>query len=94
MIRFNKGEDNMKEQELPLATEMLKTQKFVIKSLIVPLIIVILSWLTTCLVFVWYLNQYDFTNSSESTVELTNQDNDDGDINVDGNIINGKNQIN
>ena len=81
----------MKEQELPLATEMLKTQKFVIKSLIVPLIIVILSWLTTCLVFVWYLNQYDFTNSSESTVELTNQDNDDGDINVDGNIINGKN---
>ena len=91
MIRFNKGEDNMKEQELPLATEMLKTQKFVIKSLIVPLIIVILSWLTTCLVFVWYLNQYDFTNSSESTVELTNQDNDDGDINVDGNIINGKN---
>ena len=81
----------MKEQELPLATEMLKTQKFVIKSLIVPLIIVILSWLTTCLVFVLYLNQYDFTNSSESTVELTNQDNDDGDINVDGNIINGKN---
>lgn len=91
MIRFNKGEDNMKEQELPLATEMLKTQKFVIKSLIVPLVIVILSWLTTCLVFVWYLNQYDFTNSSESTVELTNQDNDNGDINVDGNIINGKN---
>ena len=81
----------MKEQELPLATEILKTQKFVIKLLIVPLIIVILSWLTTCLVFVWYLNQYDFTNSSESTVELTNQDNDDGDINVDGNIINGKN---
>lgn len=31
MIRFNKGEDNMKEQELPLATEILKTQKFVIK---------------------------------------------------------------
>ena len=91
MIRFNKGEDNMKEQELPLATEMLKTQKFVIKSLIIPLVIVILSWLTTCLVFVCYLNQYDFTNSSESTVELTNQDNDDGDINVDGNIINGKN---
>ena len=91
MIRFNKGEDNMKEQELPLATEMLKTQKFVIKSLIIPLVILILSWLTTCLVFVWYLNQYDFTNSSESTVELTNQDNDDGDINVDGNIINGKN---
>lgn len=91
MIRFNKGEDNMKEQELPLATEMLKTQKFVIKSLIVPLVIVILSWLTTCLVFVWYLNQYDFTNSSESTVELTNQDNDNGDINVDGDIINGKN---
>lgn len=81
----------MKEQELPLATEMLKTQKFVIKSLIVPLVIVILSWLTTCLVFVWYLNQYDFTDSSESTVELTNQDNDNGDINVDGNIINGKN---
>ena len=81
----------MKEQELPLATEMLKTQKFVIKSLIVPLVIVILSWLTTCLVFVWYLNQYDFTNSSESTVELTNQDNDNGDINVDGDIINGKN---
>ena len=81
----------MKEQELPLATEMLKTQKFVIKSLIIPLVIVILSWLTTCLVFVLYLNQYDFTNSSESTVELTNQDNDDGDINVDGNIINGKN---
>lgn len=81
----------MKEQELPLATEMLKTQKFVIKSLIIPLVIVILSWLTTCLVFVWYLNQYDFTNSSESTVELTNQDNDNGDINVDGNIINGKN---
>lgn len=80
-----------RKEELPLATEMLKTQKFVIKSLIVPLVIVILSWLTTCLVFVWYLNQYDFTNSSESTVELTNQDNDDGDINVDGNIINGKN---
>ena len=81
----------MKEQELPLATEMLKTQKFVIKSLIIPLVILILSWLTTCLVFVWYLNQYDFTNSSESTVELTNQDNDNGDINVDGDIINGKN---
>lgn len=92
MIIFNKGEDNMERKEdLPLATEMLKTQKFVIKSLIIPLVIVILSWLTTCLVFVWYLNQYDFTNSSESTVELTNQDNDDGDINVDGNIINGKN---
>ena len=61
MIRFNKGEDNMERKEdLPLATEMLKTQKFVIKSLIVPLVIVILSWLTTCLVFVWYLNQYDF----------------------------------
>lgn len=81
----------MKEQELPLATEILKTQKFVIKSLIIPLVIVILSWLTTCLVFVWYLNQYDFTNSGESTVELTNQDNDNGDINVDGSIINGKN---
>lgn len=80
-----------RKEDLPLATEMLKTQKFVIKSLIIPLVIVILSWLTTCLVFVWYLNQYDFTNSSESTVELTNQDNDDGDINVDGNIINGKN---
>lgn len=79
------------KEDLPLATEMLKTQKFVIKSLIIPLVIVILSWLTTCLVFVWYLNQYDFTNSSESTVELTNQDNDNGDINVDGNIINGKN---
>ena len=92
MIRFNKGEDNMERKEnLPFATEMLKTQKFVIKSLIVPLVIVILSWLTTCLVFVWYLNQYDFTNSSESTVELTNQDNDNGDINVDGDIINGKN---
>ena len=80
-----------RKEDLPLATEMLKTQKFVIKSLIVPLVIVILSWLTTCLVFVWYLNQYDFTNSSESTVELTNQDNDNGDINVDGDIINGKN---
>ena len=92
MIRFNKGEDNMERKEdLPLATEMLKTQKFVIKSLIVPLVIVILSWLTTCLVFVWYLNQYDFTNSSESTLELTNQDNDNSDINVDGDIINGKN---
>lgn len=66
MIIFNKGENNMKEQELPLATEMLKTQKFVIKSLIVPLIIVILSWLTTCLVFVWYLNQYDFTTEDET----------------------------
>ena len=67
MIRFNKGEDNMERKEdLPFATEMLKTQKFVIKSLIIPLVIVILSWLTTCLVFVWYLNQYDFTTEDET----------------------------
>lgn len=81
----------MKEQELPLATDMLKTQKFVIKLLSILNIITLLLWFSTGGLFIWYLNQYDFTNSSESTVELTNQDNDNGDINVDGDIINGKN---
>ena len=87
MIRFNKGEDNMKEQELPLATEMLKTQKFVIKSLIIPLVIVILSWLTTCLVFVWYLNQYDFTTEDETHLVQDIDDVDNtGNISQDGTI--------
>lgn len=81
----------MKEQELPLATDMLKTQKFVIKLLGILNIITLLLWFATGGLFIWYLNQYDFTGSSESAVELTNQDNDNGDINVDGDIINGKN---
>lgn len=56
----------MKEQELPLATDMLKTQKFVIKLLGILNIITLLLWFSTGGLFIWYLNKYDFTTEDET----------------------------
>lgn len=87
MIRFNKGEDNMKEQELPLATDMLKTQKFIIKLLGILNIITLLLWFATGGLFIWYLNQYDFITEDETHLVQDIDDVDNtGNISQDGTI--------
>lgn len=77
----------MKEQELPLATDMLKTQKFVIKLLGILNIITLLLWFSTGGLFIWYLNQYDFTTEDETHLVQDIDDVDNtGNIGQDGTI--------
>ena len=73
-------------KEVPMATEMLKTQKFIIKLLGIIIITVLVLWFTTIGIFVWYLNQYDFTTTTDANLTQDISDNDNTNISQSGNI--------
>lgn len=73
-------------KEVPMATEMLKTQKFIIKLLGIIIITVLVLWFTTIGIFVWYLNQYDFTTTNDANLTQDVSDNDNTNISQSGNI--------
>lgn len=73
-------------KEVPMATEMLKTQKFIIKLLGIIIITVLVLWFTTIGIFVWYLNQYDFTTNNDANLTQDISDNDNTNISQSGNI--------
>lgn len=76
----------MEEQGFPLATEMIKLQKFINKALIILLGIALVLWFGTCCLFVWYLNQYDFTTTTDANLTQDISDNDNTNISQSGNI--------
>ena len=73
-------------KEVPMATEMLKTQKFIIKLLGIIIITVLVLWFTTIGIFVWYLNQYDFITNTDANLTQDISDNDNTNISQSGNI--------
>lgn len=73
-------------KEVPMATEMLKTQKFIIKLLGIIIITVLVLWFTTIGIFIWYLNQYDFTTTTDAKLTQDISDNDNTNVSQSGNI--------
>lgn len=61
-----------------LATEMLKEQKTNNKRTFIALIVTLLLWFTSIMVFVWYLNQYEYVDTTQTT---TVEDTDNTNIN-------------
>ena len=61
-----------------LATEMLKDQKTNNKRTFIALIVTLLLWFTSIMVFVWYLNQYEYVDTTQTT---TVDDTDNTNIN-------------
>lgn len=73
-------------KEVPMATEMIKTQKFIIKLLGIIVITALVLWFTTIGIFVWYLNQYDFTTNTDANLTQDISNNDNTNISQSGNI--------
>ena len=61
-----------------LATEMLKEQKTNNKRTFIALIVTLLLWFTSDMVFVWYLNQYEYVDTTQTT---TVEDTDNTNVN-------------
>ena len=61
-----------------LATEMLKEQKTNHKRTFIALIVTLLLWFTSIMVFVWYLNQYEYVDTTQTT---TVEDTDNTNVN-------------
>ena len=58
-----------------LATEMLKEQKTNNKRTFIALIVTLLLWFTSVMVFVWYLNQYEYVDTTEVTSTASDVEN-------------------
>lgn len=72
----------MKEENLVIT--LIDTLKAQIKRQFIILLVVILCWISTIGIFIWYINQYDFETESTAIMETDN----DGNITT-GDIDNG-----
>ncbi len=72
----------MKEENLVMT--LINTLKAQIKRQFIILLVVIVCWISTIGIFIWYINQYDFETESTSIMETDN----DGNITT-GDIDNG-----
>lgn len=72
----------MKEENLVMT--LIDTLKAQIKRQFIILLVVILCWISTIGIFIWYINQYDFETESTAIMETDN----DGNITT-GDIDNG-----
>lgn len=73
------------------AMELLKGYSLQAKRWFIACLTILFMWLATIVLFVWYLNQYDFEDYGYQTVVEQNT-NDGGDANYignDGDIYNG-----
>lgn len=70
--------------EQSLAKTLVDTLKMQIKRQFIILLIVILCWISTIGIFIWYINQFEFTTESTSIMKTDNE----GNINT-GDIDNG-----
>lgn len=70
--------------EQSLAKTLVDTLKMQIKRQFIILLIVILCWISTIGIFIWYINQFEYTTESTSIMETDNE----GNINT-GDIDNG-----
>lgn len=72
-------------EEWSLSAELAKSNK----RMFIALVTVIALWFSTIIGFVWYINQYDYTNE---TITVDSQSSGDANyIGNDGNIYNGEN---
>ena len=62
-----KSKEKHPEDINSLAMDLLQDYKLNFKRVFALLIIVLILWAATIVGFVWYLNQYDFVSSIEST---------------------------
>lgn len=67
-----------------LVMSLIDTLKAQIKRQFIILLTVIFSWLTTTVIFIWYINQFEYVGESTSIIETDN----DGNITT-GDIDNG-----
>lgn len=81
----NKECQNTHSEEWSLSAELAKSNK----RMFVILVTVIALWFATIAGFVWYINQYEYTN--ETITADTNSSGDANYIGNDGNIYNGTN---
>lgn len=72
----------MKEETLVMS--LIETLKAQIKRQFIILLVVIVCWISTIGIFIWYINQFDFTTENTSIMETDN----DGNITT-GDIDNG-----
>lgn len=72
----------MKEENLVMT--LIDTLKAQIKRQFIILLVVIMCWISTIGIFIWYINQYDFETESTAIMETDN----DGNITT-GDIDNG-----
>lgn len=70
--------------EQSLAKTLVDTLKIQIKRQFIILLVVIMCWISTIGIFIWYINQFEFTTESTSIMETDN----DGNITT-GDIDNG-----
>lgn len=64
---IQKAKEGQTEDINSLAMDLLQDYKLNFKRVFALLIIVLILWAATIVGFVWYLNQYDFVSSIEST---------------------------
>lgn len=64
---IQKAKEGQTEDINNLATDLLQDYKLNFKRVFALLVIVLILWAATIGGFVWYLNQYDFVSSIEST---------------------------
>ena len=67
-----KSKEKHPEDINSLAMDLLQDYKLNFKRVFALLIIVLILWAATIVGFVWYLNQYDFVSSIESTAVYNN----------------------
>ena len=63
----------MKEENLVMT--LIDTLKAQIKRQFIILLVVILCWISTIGIFIWYINQFEFTTESTSIMETDNEGN-------------------
>lgn len=68
--------------EQSLAKTLVDTLKMQIKRQFIILLVVIMCWISTIGIFIWYINQFEFETESTSIMETDNDGNiTTGDIN-------------
>lgn len=75
-----------------LAYELLSDMKKINKRKDIIIIIIVLLWFATISLFVYYIINYDYVEETYTTeVDTNTQDNSDGSININGDVVNGDN---
>lgn len=75
-----------------LAYELMSDMKKINKRKDIIIIIIVLLWFATISLFVYYICNYDYVEETYTTeVDTNTQDNSDGSININGDVVNGDN---
>lgn len=73
------------------AMEILSDLKKQNKRIFITLIIVLIMWFTTIGIFVYYVKTTSYEDEYTTELETNTKDFGNGSINIDGDVINGKN---